>query len=131
MGIIADTNMPAEGSLWHRFMETEIPPDWALFIQPGGMTDAAENLEWLTQSPETLKLPFTDPRRRDQGRKYYERFIRSNAADWCRRYVHAQYGNDPSGSAVFRESFKSSFHVVDKLDPIAALPLLNGRAIGR
>lgn len=131
MGIIADTNMPSEGSPWHTFMEVNTPPDWQIFIQPGGMDEDAENLEWLTQTPDTLKLPVDDPVRRAQGRKYYERFIRSNSPDWCKRYVHAQYGDDPSGSAVFRESFKRSWHVVDELEPISTYPLILGLDFGR
>lgn len=130
-GIIADTNMPSEGSPWHKFMELEPPADWQIFIQPGGMDDDAENLEWLTQTPDTLKLPVTDDRRRQQGRKYYERFIRSNSPDWCKRYVHAQYGDDPSGSAVFRESFKRGWHVVEDLTPVSGWPLLVGLDFGR
>jgi hypothetical protein len=112
-------------------MDVNTPPDWQVFIQPSGMADDAENLEWLTQTPETLKLAVDDPLRRDQGRKYYERFIRSNSADWCKRYVHAQYGDDPSGSAVFRESFKQSWHVVDELEPVSGWPLLVGLDFGR
>lgn len=131
-GMIADTNMPSEGSPWHTFMELNTPEDWEVFIQPGGMDVDAENLEWLTQTPETLKLPPDDPRRRAQGRTYYERFIRSNSADWCKRYVHAQYGDDPSGTAVFRESFKMSFHVAQEgLEPIPNRPLLIGQDFGR
>ena len=129
-GIIADTNMPSVGSPWHRFM-TQVAPDWEIFIQPSGMSDDAENLEWLTQTPETLKLPVDDERRRAQGRKYYERFVRSNSPDWCRRYVYAEFGDDPSGTAVFRESFKQSFHVVDELMPVASYPLLVGLDFGR
>lgn len=131
MGIIADTNMPSEGSSWHKFMELDVPVDWQIFIQPGGMSDDAENLEWLTQTPETLKLPVSDEIRRAQGRKYYERFIRSNSPDWCKRYVHAMYGADPSGSAVFRESFKTAFHVVDEVIPVSTYPLLIGLDFGR
>lgn len=130
-GIIADTNMPTEGSPWHRFMDVETPPDWGIFIQPSGMSEEAENLEWLMQTPETLKLPPQDPLRKAQGRKYYERFIRSNSPDWCLRYVHAQYGNDPSGSAVFRECFKTAFHVTDELEPVSSYPLLMGLDFGR
>lgn len=132
-GIIADTNFPAEGTDWHKFMELETPPDWQIFKQPSGMSDEAENLEWLTQTPETLKLPPYDPARRAQGRTYYERFVRQygESSDWCRRYVYAEYGDDPSGTAVFRTSFKSSFHVVDELDPIPGKPLLIGQDFGR
>ena len=129
-GLIADTNMPSEGSDWHKFM-TEPPADWSIFVQPGGMEPHAENLEWLTQTPETLKLPVTSEIRRAQGRTYYERFIRSNSDDWCKRYVHAQFGDDPSGSAVFKESFKSSFHVVEGVEPVSGHPLIVGQDFGR
>lgn len=131
MGIIADTNMPSENSPWHTFMELETPPDWHVFIQPSGMSDEAENLEWLTQTPATLKLPVDDPVRIAQGRTYYERFIRSNSPDWCERYVHAHYGADPSGTAVYRESFHQHWHVVDDLEPVSSYPLLLGLDFGR
>lgn len=130
MGIIADTNMPSEGSDWHKFM-TKPPPDAQIFIQPGGMSEEAENLEWLMQTPETLKLPPDDPVRRAQGRTYYERFLRSNSPDWCKRYVHAEFGDDPSGTAVYRESFKSSWHVADNVEPVSGHPLLVGLDFGR
>jgi len=45
--------------------------------------------------------------------------------------VHAEFGDDPSGSAVFRTSFKRSFHVVDNLEPISSYPLLMGLDFGR
>ena len=130
-GLIADTNMPAYGSPWHRFMDTDTPPDWSVFIQPSGMSEEAENLEWLTQTPETLKLPVTDPSRRDQGRTYYERFIRSNSPDWCKRYVHAEYGDDPSGTAVYRESFNRQWHVTSGVTPVSGWPLVMGLDFGR
>jgi hypothetical protein len=60
-GIIADTNFPPEGSDWHKFMALDTPPDWQIFQQPGGLTDQAENLEWLNQTAETLKLPRRPP----------------------------------------------------------------------
>jgi hypothetical protein len=130
-GMIADTNMPTEGSDWHKFMDVNVPPDWQIFIQPGGLEPGAENLNWLTQTTETLKLPIDDPKRLAQGRTYYERLARGHGADWVRRYVHAQYGNDPSGTAVFRESFNRSFHVVEGLTPVNGLPLIVGQDFGR
>jgi hypothetical protein len=134
-GLIADTNAPVEGGPWHRFMETDTPMDWQIFHQPSGMSDAAENLEWLLQTPDTLKLPVEDPIRKAQGRKYYERFVRSNTPDWCRRYVYSEFGNDPSGTAVHRETFKKSFHVVKAEDggvtPVSTYPLVVGLDFGR
>lgn len=141
-GMIADTNMPSEGSDWHTFMEVKTPPDWQVFIQPSGMSDEAENLEWLTQTPETLKLAPDDPVRRAQGRTYYERFLRSNSPDWCTRYVFAEYGDDPSGSAVFKDTFVRDFHVASyrdenglriltEVDPVHGHPIIVGQDFGR
>jgi hypothetical protein len=131
MGLIADTNMPSQGSPWHKFMETDTPPDWQIFIQPGGLSEHAENLEWLVQTPETLKLPIDDPKRIAQGRTYYERLARSYGEDWVNRYVNAQFGDDPSGSAVFRDSFKMSFHVQDEIEPVSGHVLIIGQDFGR
>lgn len=130
-GLIADTNFPSEASDWYDFMEHETPPDWQIFKQPSGMSDEAENLNWLTQTPDTLKLPLDHPDRIAQGRTYYERFVRSNTPEWCKRYVYAEYGDDPSGTAVFRTTFKSTFHVQDELTPIPGLPLIIGQDFGR
>jgi hypothetical protein len=133
-GWISDTNMPTEGSPWHKLM-TEPPPGIDVFIQPGGMEENAENLEHLVQTPETAKLSLTDPvglsKRRTQGRKYYERFIAMNSPQWCTRYVHAQFGPDPSGTAVFGSTFKMSFHAVDDLEPVPGTMLIVGQDFGR
>jgi hypothetical protein len=129
-GIIADTNFPAEGSDWHKFF-MDPPPDWQIFKQPGGLTPEAENLQWLNQTKESLLLAEDSPERLGRGRAYYERLARNTNPDWVRRYVHAQFGDDPSGTAVFRESFKQSFHVVDDLEPVHGHPLLVGQDFGR
>lgn len=130
-GIIADTNFPSLGSPWHKVMEIDVPMDWQIFKQPGGLTPAAENLPYLVQTEETIKLLETDPIRIAQGRKYYERLAGSKSGDWVKRYVHAEYGDDPSGTAVFRDSFKMSFHVVDEVTPVVGHPLIVGLDFGR
>lgn len=130
-GAFGDTNMPSEGSDWHRMMELEKPESWEVFKQPGGMEENAENLEWLTQTSETRKLPVTDPRRREQGRNYYRALISSSSPDYIQRYVHAQYGADPSGSAVFRSTFKRNEHVVDELHPVLGHNLIISQDFGR
>lgn len=129
-GIIMDTNMPPEGTPWHATM-TAPPPDWDIHIQPGGLTPKAENLEWLLQTPETLKLPINHPIRLAKGREYYERLARSNNINWVKRYVHAEYGPDPSGTAVFGTSFRYSFHVQQSIEPVSTTPLIIGQDFGR
>lgn len=131
-GIIADTNMPVELSDWYKFM-TEPPPNWQVFIQPSGMAPNAENLNYLLQTEQTKALPFNDPTRLAQGRKYYEQFLAMYGSDhpWVKRYVYAQYGDDPSGEAVFKASFKPSFHVVPETLVIPGYPLIIGQDFGR
>jgi hypothetical protein len=131
-GIIADTNLPVELSDWHKFM-TEPPPNWQVFIQPSGMSPAAENLNYLLQTEETKSLPFNHSVRLAQGRKYYEQFLQMYGSEhpWVKRYVYAQYGDDPSGEAVFRASFKPSFHVVADTLVIPGYPLIVGQDFGR
>lgn len=130
-GIIADGNFPTEGGEWHELFEYRRPKDWDLFKQPGGMEPEAENLNWLTQTPETLLLPVDHDVRIAQGKKYYERLVGQHSDDWVKRYVHAQYGNDPSGQAVFKESYVSKFHAVDNLEPALGHPLIVGQDFGR
>jgi hypothetical protein len=131
-GVIADTNLPTEMTPWHRFM-TEPPPNWQIFIQPGGMSPKAENLNYLLQTDETKALPINHPARLAQGRKYYEQFISMYGSEhpWVKRYVDAEYGEDPSGEAVFRATFKPSFHVVDDTLVIPGYPLIIGQDFGR
>jgi hypothetical protein len=131
-GMIADTNFPTEMTPWHEFMENR-RPDWQVFKQPSGLSPDAENLNWLTQNETTIKLPLDHPARIAQGRKYYERFVEmyGEDSDWVRRYVKAEYGDDPSGAAVFKNTFKPNFHIVDSTMLIPGYPLLVGQDFGR
>jgi hypothetical protein len=131
-GLIADTNCPTELTPWHSFLEN-LPADWQKFWQPSGLSENAENLNYLLQNQDTIKLPLGHPDRLAQGRKYYQRFVDMYGEDsaWVNRYVKAQYGDDPSGMAVFKESFRTDFHVVDETIPIPSYPLLVGQDFGR
>ena len=130
--MIADTNMPTELTPWHKFMEN-LPSSWQKFIQPSGLSPNAENLNWLLQTKDTIKLPIDHPVRLAQGRTYYDNFVKTEGEDspWVNRYVKAQYGDDPSGMAVFKESFRSDFHTVPDTLPIPGYPLLVGQDFGR
>lgn len=129
-GMIGDTNFPTEGSPWHSFMENP-PLSFQVFPQPGGRTEAAENLPWLNQTAETIALKVDDPRRIAQGRIFYERNAQNRNTDWVNRYVDANYGADPSGMAVFKTSFKRSFHVVRNVEPVAGRLIVVGQDFGR
>jgi hypothetical protein len=130
-GIVGDSNMPNAGSRWHEQLDIDVPEGWEVFVQPGGLAPGAENLNYLTQSAATLKLPFDHPERLDAGRQYYRR-LADQSPGWVKRYVHAQYGDDPDGTAVFRESFNRDFHVSrERIVPSQGLPLIIGQDFGR
>jgi hypothetical protein len=131
-GWIADTNFPTEMTPWHNYMENP-PPDVQVFKQPSGLSPDAENLNWLLQDDNTVKLPEDHPVRLAKGRKYYERFVEQfgEHSDWVRRYVYAEYGDDPSGAAVFKNTFRSDFHTVPDTQLIPGYPLLVGQDFGR
>lgn len=131
-GVVADTNMPSEGSVWYKFM-TDPPPEWDIYVQPSGLAPNAENLPHLLQTEASRKLPLNDPLRSKLGRRYYERLVEmySIDSDWVKRYVKAEYGNDPSGSAVFKSSFTYAFHCVEETVPIPGYPIIVGQDFGR
>jgi hypothetical protein len=112
-GLIVDTNMPVLGSAWWELMELKTPPDWQVWVQPGGLEPDAENL---------MHLP--------GGREYYMRLTRGNNEAWINRYVHAKFGEDPAGTAVWK-SFRRQFHVVDGIIPVAGQIILVGQDFGR
>ena len=131
-GWIADTNFPTEMTPWHTYME-EPRPDISIFKQPSGLSAEAENLNHLVQTEETINLPVDHPVRLAQGRRYYEKFIEQfgENSDFVRRYVYAEYGDDPSGAAVFKNTFRSEFHIVSDTMLIPGYPLLIGQDFGR
>lgn len=131
-GWIADTNFPTEMTPWHVKMENPALGE-QIFKQPSGLAPEAENLNWLVQTEETIKLKVDDPRRLAQGRRYYERFVETygDDSDWVRRYVKAEYGDDPSGAAVFKNTFRPDFHIVPDTLLIPGYPILVGQDFGR
>jgi hypothetical protein len=133
-GILADTNMPPEQSPWARFIKKGLlgeVPEWEIFRQPGGRDPNAENLEHLEQTPDTVLLPEKDPLRIAQGRKYYDRLVATGTPDYIRRYVDAEFGKDPTGSAVFGESFSYKYHIRPSLEPVDERMLIIGQDFGR
>lgn len=129
-GIVIDTNMPSEGTPWQLAM-SDPPADMQVFLQPSGLSELAENLPYLLQTPDTLKLDVDDPKRIAAGRVYYERLARNQNDAWVQRYVRAEYGPDPSGAAVYAGTFRPSFHVVENLEPLKGSPLFIGQDFGR
>jgi hypothetical protein len=108
-GWIGDTNPWPFTSDLHGMFVTNKREGYEFFKQPGGMDPDAENLENLEQTPETLKLPYSDPRRREQGRVYYINALRDYSPEDAEMYVHSKYGASRSGKPCY-PSYNDNSH---------------------
>ncbi len=108
-GIIGDTNPWPFTSDFHDMFVANKRPGFAFFKQPGGLDPAAENLENLAQTPETLALAVTDARRREQGRTYYTRLLDTYSPNDAGMYVHCKYGVSRAGKPVYA-SYNDNAH---------------------
>lgn len=88
-GIWMDTNPWAKGHWGYRLFTQRIgltPEDakrYALFEQPGGLDEGAENIENLLG-----------------GREYYLRMMAGKDAEWIESYIHGRYPSNDTG-AIF------------------------------
>ena len=121
-GVIVDTN-PSESDHWHAKLAAEVPEDWEFFNQPSGLSDQAENLDWLNQTPETMAFPLGHPSRRARGRQYYTRMQAGKDDSWVKVYIKGEYGSISSDRAVFPE-YNDQIHFANReLVGCSGLPL--------
>jgi hypothetical protein len=118
-GVIAETNSFTEDSDWNKVLEEReldgkpTPETWDYFVQPGAREPNAENRENI-------------------GPNYYEDLIETNSPEWVEQYVDNIIAPSLSGEAVFRHSFRSTFHIAkDILQPVPSTMLLAGFDYGR
>ena len=129
-GVFMDTNPPDTDHWWYRLFEDDRPEGWEHFRQPSGLSPEAENLNWLTQTAETLALPMDHPERLARGRIYYERLQAGKDPEWINVYVHGEYGFLRDGKPVYPE-FKDGLHVAAQpLEAIAGQPIYIGVDFG-
>lgn len=112
--ILIDTN-PTDTDHWifRGFWNEDKPPNWALFRQPGGLADDAENLEFL-----------------DGGRDYYTKDMAGNNEDFLKVFRDGEPGFVSLGTAVFPQ-FRQSLHANIPLMTSKMLPLIVGMDFGR
>lgn len=138
-GVVMDTNPPDDDSWWYKIFEEE--PDTtvrALFRQPGGRTQEAENIGHWEERGRCVGF---FPHENHPGAKwvphlvqgYYDNLARNNALDalWVKVHVDAQYGPTMNGKPIYPE-YKDDIHTVtpDKVPPLPKTPLLIGVDFG-
>jgi hypothetical protein len=129
-GVMMDTNPPDDDHWWYELAEEIQPENMEFFRQPSGLDPDAENLDYLVQTPYTLKLPVGHPERRAKGREYYTHLIPGKSPNWVKVYVEGQYGSVSDGRPIYPE-FSDTIHVSPvPLQPYRGLPLLLGWDFG-
>lgn len=108
--------------------------DTAFFHQPGGLDKnergewIGENLQNLNQTPESLLLPWNDPRRRDLGVIYYQNMLADMSPEDALLNVHSKFGVSREGKPVYADYDDNRHCLPLKYDP--ALPLEFGTDFG-
>jgi len=127
-GVIMDTNPPDDDHWWYQIAEVKQPDGWEFFAQPAGDSPEAENLDWLLQTPDSMKLPVGHPQRRAQGASYYERLKAGKTDEWIKVYVQGRYGTVHDGKPVYPE-WNDTLHC-KAINPIQGVPLDIGLDFG-
>jgi hypothetical protein len=127
-GVIMDTNPPDTDHWWYRLAEEECPAEWEFFSQPAGDSDEAENLDFLTQTQESIQFPVGHTQRRAAGKTYYQRLRSGKSDEWVKVYVKGDYGYVLDGKPVYPE-FSHNIHV-GEFELNQRLPLFGGFDFG-
>jgi hypothetical protein len=114
---------------FHEMFVLNRPEDTGFFHQPGGLdTDGAgnlvgENLHNLNQTPESLLLPWNDPKRKELGAKYYQAMLARLSPEEARVIVHSKWGVSRDGKPVYADYDDARHCMPLKFDPGMKLEL--------
>jgi len=114
-GVIFSTNPPPKGGFWHNLISK---PDKGIeiFLQPAALLDDGS----LNPDAENLNNLAPD---------YYENLIAGKTEDWINVYLKNEFGAGDMGRALYKGTFKKSFHVATK--PLqAVMQSINPLVIG-
>jgi len=89
-GVIMDTNPPDSDHWYYKLFEEELPSNHAIFHQPSGVSDTAENVDNLPPD-------------------YYINMQAGKDQEWINVYVHGNYGFIADGKPVYPE-YKDDIH---------------------
>ena len=93
-GLIMDTNPPDSDHWWYKLFEITRPKSYALFKQPSGVSEEAENIDNLPKG-------------------YYTNMQDGKDQEWINVYVHGNYGFVTDGKPVWPE-YKDDVHSTDE-----------------
>lgn len=111
-GLLLVSNPWSVSSEYHENFVINKPDGWAFYRQPGGMSPEAENVQYLPDG-------------------YYDRLMEGATDEWIKVHVHAEFGDDQFGQAVFKGAFNQDLHLADETPYNPMIPILIGMDLGR
>lgn len=124
-GVLADSNPGTEDSPYYEILKVSLPETYAYFEQPPPLLRDADGE--VTENPlaeNTKYLP--------GGFEYYWTLLNGASPEWSERFVFGQWGESLQGQAVFKNTFKDTFHVAEsELIPSAGHALIIGMDFAR
>lgn len=108
-GIIMDTNPPDDMSGWYHYFEDMRPSNAAVFKQPSGQSDAAENIGNLPNG-------------------YYQNLALGKSDEFVKVYIDGQYGFVLEGKPVYPE-YNDTIHCRE-CSPVSGKPIRRGWDFG-
>ena len=112
--IILDTNPPDDDSEWYDFFEVLKPSNAAIFKQPSGLGDKAEN------------LPALDGWDDGEPGRYYTDLEQGKSKMYTRVYLEGKYGSLHDGQPIYSE-YNDEIHLAPAdYKPNPSLPVIIG-----
>lgn len=103
-GVLAESNMPVEGSEWHQMLEVERPSWLNVLIQPPAIIADPDVVDGWKVNPHADNLQWLAP-------GYYEELIEGSTMYWKQSMLLCEYPPSLDGRAVYASSFKRDAHV--------------------
>ncbi len=124
-GVFADSNPGTEDSPYYEILKVELPESYGYFEQPPPLLrDDGGN---VTENPLAENITYLPG-----GYDYYWTLLNGASPEWSERFVFGQWGESLQGQAVFKNTFKDTFHVAKgPLTPSVGHALIIGMDFAR
>lgn len=133
-GVFADSNPGTEDSPYYEILKIDLPESYGYFEQPPPLLRDEEGE--ISENPLAENIRYLPPNTEEKGPPwsydYYWTLLDGASSEWAERFVFGQWGESLQGQAVFKNTFKDTFHVAKgPLTPSAGHALIIGMDFAR
>lgn len=124
-GVFADSNPGTEDSPYYEILKVDLPESYGYFEQPPPLL--RDDVGNVTENPLAENIQYLPG-----GYEYYWTLLDGSSPEWSERFVFGQWGESLQGQAVFKNTFKDTFHVAKgPLTPSVGHALIIGMDFAR